>query len=77
MRVFLCTTVASKESDNREAELRRMLQILRIKASIVVVPWDDALKIQLPTGFPADQSNPMESSPQWPVISIKMDYLKG
>jgi len=57
-------------------ELKRMLQILRIKARIVVVPWDSVLAKQLPGGFPDDKPNAMESAPQWPVSTIKPEFIQ-
>lgn len=75
LRVFLCCTATSAESSaSREAELKRMLHILRIKARIVVVPWDNILARQLPLGFPEDLTA-MESAPQWPLSTIKDDYI--
>lgn len=53
-----------------------MLQILRIKARIVVVPWDNVLARQLPEGFPEDTPNAMESAPQWPLSAIKTEYIQ-
>jgi hypothetical protein len=52
-----------------------MLQILRIKARIVVVPWDSVLARQLPEGFPEDKPNAVESAPQWQLSTIKNEYV--
>jgi len=78
LRVFLvCTSsTTSAEADLREAELKRMLQILRIKARIVVVPWDAVLAKQLPNGIEESRVNVMESAPQWPLKVIRPDYIK-
>jgi potassium/chloride transporter 9 len=77
LRVFLCSTNNTdqlrEEAADREAELKRMLQILRIKARIVVVPWENVLTLQVPTG----EQTVVDSSPQWPVNSIKKRYIEG
>jgi potassium/chloride transporter 9 len=76
LRVFLCCTATSQESSaGREIELKKMLQILRIKARIVVVPWDNVLAKQLPEGFPEDRSNAIESAPQWELSTIRPEYI--
>ncbi|CAG7820176.1 unnamed protein product [Allacma fusca] len=76
LRVFLCFTNNTdqnrEEAADREAELRRMLQILRIKARIVVVPWENVLNLQVSSGEPM-----VDSSPQWPVNTIKKRYIEG
>jgi hypothetical protein len=78
LRVFLvCTsTTTNVEAELREAELKRMLQILRIKARIVVVPWDAVLIKQLPNGIEESRVNVMESAPQWPLKAIRPDYIQ-
>ncbi|XP_021950932.1 solute carrier family 12 member 9 [Folsomia candida] len=82
LRVFLlCTsTTTSAEAASREAELRRMLQILRIKARTVVIPWDSVLGKQLPSGVgAAGEPHPdlFDSAPQWPLKTIRPDYIKA
>ena len=78
LRVFLCCTSDSlqerEEAADREAELKRMLQILRIKARIVVVPWENILSLQV---APGSEQTTLESSPQWPVETIKKRYIEG
>jgi len=78
LRVFLLSTSSTTpdESACRESELKKMLQILRIKSRIVVVPWDAVLMKQLPNGFDESKVNVMESSPQWPLKSIHPDYIR-
>lgn len=79
LRVFLlCTsTTTSAEAECREAELRRMLQILRIKARIVAIPWDGVLQKQLPPGGPTPHPELMDSAPQWPLKTIRPDYIRA
>lgn len=78
LRVFLCCAGNSlqqrEEAADREADLKRMLQILRIKARIVVVPWENILGLQV---APGTEPTMIESSPQWPVETIKKRYIEG
>ncbi|CAL8141855.1 unnamed protein product [Orchesella dallaii] len=79
LRVFLLSTSAttSVDSASREAELRKLLQVFRIKARTVVVPWDSVLSVQLPNGFPDEKPNAIEANPQWPLKNIRPDYIRS
>lgn len=79
LRVFLlCTSsTTSAEAASREAELRRMLQILRIKARTVVIPWDSVLGKQVQGGNLEQHLGMMDSAPQWPLKSIRPEYIRA
>jgi len=76
LRVFLLSTSSTTPAENasRESELRRMLQILRIKARTVVIPWDGVLSRQ---GTEQGSPNLLDSAPQWPLKAIRPDYIRA
>jgi len=50
LRVFMCVRAADSNVASKEAELQRLLEVLRVKAETVVLVWDDLATLMLQQG---------------------------